>query len=404
MFKRSRRYGRIRPSTFAIAAAMIAVPLAATQLASTRADAPAEVAAPAATPVTVAHPLVKPVSEWDEHSGQFRAIESVEVRARVSGYLEDIGFEDGQIVKKGDLLFRIDQRPFQAELDAAKADLTSADAVLANAKAEYERGQRLLEREALSREEADRRGRALRQADAAVAAAKARVDQAALNLEFTEVRAPITGRISDNFVSEGNLIAGGSQGGTLLTTVVSLDPIYFEFTASEADYLKYVRGAGDANGVDMRDNPKPVFGKLMDEDNYVHEGRLTFLDNQLDPSTGTMRGRATFPNPDGVLAPGMYGRLKLQHATNAAGVLIPDTAVQTDQNEKFVWVAAGNNTAERRVVELGPVIEGMRLVRTGLDGDDRLIVGGSQFLFASAPVEPEFATSEDNQQLAAIGR
>jgi len=362
-------------------------------------DVQAEQTTPPVANVTVAHPTVKSLTEWDEFTGRFQAVDDVEVRARVSGYLENVAFEDGQIVKKGDLLFTIDPRPFEAELAAAEADLASANAELQNAKAENERGRRLLERSALSQEEADRRTRQLRQAEAGWAAAKARVDQAALNLEFTEVRAPITGRISDDFVSEGNLIVGGAQGGTLLTTIVSMDPIYFEFTASESDYLKYVRLAHNGANAGLQGDADPVFVKLSDESEFAHEGKLSFVDNQLDPSTATMRGRATFANPDGVLSPGLFGRLKIAGSGEYNAVLIPDTAVQTDQNEKFVWVAAADNTAERRKVELGPVVEGGRIVRAGLSPDDRIIVSGTQFVFAGAAIAPKAAEESRLAQL-----
>lgn len=336
--------------------------------------------------MTVAHPTVKPIVEWDEFTGRFTAIDRVEIRARVSGYLESIAFKDGEIVEKGDLLFKVDPRPFEAELAAAKADLSSAAAALENARAENERGKRLLAREALSQEEADRRERALKQAAAAQAAAKARVDQAALNLEFTEVRAPIPGRISDNFVSEGNLIVGGAQGGTLLTTVVSLDPIYFEFTASEADYLKHVRMANKGAQAGLDGGSAPVFVNLIDESGFSREGEISFVDNQLDPSTGTMRGRATFANPDGVLAPGMFGRLKLAGSPEYDAILIPDSAVQTDQNEKFVLVADAGDVAARRDIELGPIVDGLRVVRSGINADDRVIVAGAQFVQPGASV------------------
>lgn len=238
----------------------------------------------------------------------------------------------------------------------------------------------------------------MRQAEAGRAAAKARVDQAALNLEFTEVRAPITGRISDDFVSEGNLIVGGAQGGTLLTTIVSLDPIYFEFTASEADYLKYIRLASGGENAGLQGQSNPVFAKLIDESEFSHEGKLSFVDNQLDPSTGTMRGRATFDNPNGVLSPGMFGRLKIAGSGEYNALLIPDSAVQTDQNEKFVWVADANDVAQRRKVELGPVIEDGRIVRSGLNADDRIIVGGTQFVMAGAAVAPQ----ADQAKLASV--
>lgn len=354
--------------------------------------------APAAPNVTVANPTIKEIIEWDEFTGRFEAVDSVEVRARVSGYLDAIAFEDGAVVKKGDLLFTIDPRPFEADLAAAEADLSSAAAALQNAKGEHERGRRLLERSALSQEEADRRTSALRQAEAAWASAKAQIDQAKLNLEFTEIRAPITGRISDDFVSEGNLIVGGAQGGTLLTTIVSLDPIYFEFTASEADYLKYARHTGNGGEAGLNGNAHPVFVKLLDEDDFAHQGRMSFVDNRLDRSTGTMRGRATFDNPDGVLAPGMFGRLQLAGTGEYQAMLVPDSAIQTDQNVKFVWIAGEGDVAQRREVGLGPLHDGARVIRSGLDPDDRVIVSGAQFVAAGAPVAPQPA---DATRLAA---
>ncbi|WP_428410460.1 efflux RND transporter periplasmic adaptor subunit [Hyphococcus sp.] len=348
---------------------------------------PAE-AASSAPNVTVAKPDAENIVEWDEFTGRFAAIDSVEIRARVSGYLEAVAFEDGVVIQKGDLLFKIDPRPFEAELAAAKADLASAAAARRNAKEENERGHRLLERSALSKEEADRRESALRQADAAWAAANARVKQAELNLEFTEIRAPITGRISDNFVSEGNLIVGGAQGGTLLTRIVSLDPMYFEFTANEADYLKYVRLSAGGDETGLQGGESPVFVKLLDEADFIHEGRMSFVDNRFDPSTGTMRGRATFDNPDGVLTPGMFGRLKLAGSVEYTALLIPDSAVQTDQNIKFVWVTNDENVVERREVELGPLHGGRRIIRAGLQPSDRVIVSGSQYVMAGLTVAP----------------
>lgn len=371
------------------AASATALALGAGHFALTKAAETTTESAPQVPNVTIAHPEVKDVIEWDEFTGRFEAMDSVEVRARVSGYLETVAFEDGAIVNKGDLLFRIDTRPFKAELDAANADLANAAAALQNAKSEDERGQRLLKREALSKEEADRRTSARRQAEAASSAAEARVRQAELNLEFSEIRAPVSGRVSDNFVSEGNLIVGGPQNGTLLTTIVSADPIYFEFTASEADYLKYQRlvKPGEKAGLE---NGAPVFAKLLDEASFDHEGSIDFVDNRLDPSTGTMRGRAIFENPDGVLVPGMFGRLKLAGTPEHKAVLIADSAIQTDQNIKFVWLAGENNFVERREIELGPLYEGRRIVRDGLSPDDRVITSGAQFVAAGAPVTPHF--------------
>lgn len=342
-----------------------------------------EVGVASATPeiaVTVAMPLVETITEWEEYTGRFVASKSVEIRSRVSGFLTEVAFEDGQIVEKGDLLFRIDPRPFQAELAAARADLARADAVLENTRTEQQRGERLVERQALSTEEGDRRTRNMAEAEAGRAAALARVRQAELNLEFTNIRAPITGRVSDDFVSEGNLINGAPQGGTLLTTLVSLDPIQFEFTTSEADYLRYHRLEQNGSLTTRREAGQSVFVKLMDETTFATEGSLTFLDNQLDNSTGSMRARASFENSTGLFTPGMFGQLRLVGSDEYAAVMIPDTAIQADQTQKYVWVESEEGTAERRDIVAGPIVNGLRVVRTGLTGQERLIVSGTQFV------------------------
>lgn len=330
--------------------------------------------------VSVAAPTVRPIVEWDDYTGRFEAIESVDVRARVSGYLTRIAFEDGALVEAGDLLFEIDPRPFEAELAAARALEASAVAALDTARIEYERGARLSERQAISAEEADRRRRALRQAEAGLAAAKARTTRAALDLEFTNITAPVAGRVSDNFVSEGNLIIGGAQGGTLLTTLVSQDPIHFEFTASEADYLKYTRLYRTGERVSSREAPNPVRLRLLDEEAFIHQGRMVFVDNQLDPSTGTIRGRALFDNPDGVFTPGMFAKAQLVGSGEYEAILIPDRAVQTDQSTKFVWTVSEAGTAERTPVVLGPLHEGERIVRQGLTAGSQIIISGTQFV------------------------
>jgi len=344
--------------------------------------------------VTVAAPTVRSIVEWDEYTGRFEAVENVEIRARVSGYLTDIAFTPGEIVEKGDLLFRVDPRPFEATLAVAEAELAGADAALQNARAEYVRGERLVEREAISQETVDRRREALRVAEAARAAAAATVQRAKLDLEFTEIRAPISGRISDEYVSKGNLIVGGASGGTLLSTVVSIDPIYFEFTASEADYLKYRRLASEGVRESGREVQHPVRVKLMDENAFAHEGRLSFVDNRLDRSTGTMRGRATMANPDGVFAPGMFGRLQLLGSGEYEAVLIPDAAVQTDQTEKFVWLATADNRAQRQTVTLGPIVDGLRVVREGLSPDASVVVSGAQFVQPDGPIQPQPAETD----------
>ncbi|MEM9725457.1 MAG: efflux RND transporter periplasmic adaptor subunit [Pseudomonadota bacterium] len=348
----------------------------------------AENAAPQATPVDVAFPEIRRITEWDEYTGRFAAVDSVQVRARVSGYLDAVHFDDGRMVEVGDLLFTIDQRPFQAALAEARAERVGAEAGLENARAEHARGQELLSRNTISREAAETRLRTLREAEAAVQAAEARVARAELDLSFTEIRAPVAGRISDDAVSVGNLITGGAEGGTPLTNIVSLDPIDFEFTVSEADYLKYVRLDRSGAREGSRSAANRVGLQLMDEDGFLHEGEMRFVDNQLDASTGTMRGRAVFNNPDRVFAPGMFARIRLAGSAEYDAVLIADAAVQTDQGRRFVWVVDADNAAQRRPIELGPLVDGLRVVRAGLSAEDRVIVGGAQFIGPGAPVAP----------------
>ncbi|MEL6195433.1 MAG: efflux RND transporter periplasmic adaptor subunit [Myxococcota bacterium] len=374
------------------------VALSVTQL-GTHARAEGEPEAPTALPVTVVQPEQKEIVEWDEYTGRFVATDSVEIRARVSGYLTQVAFEPGAVVQKGQLLFQVDPRPFQVTLAAARAELAGADARLSSARAEDERGKRLLERDALSREEAERRTRSYREAQAAWLAAKAQVNRAKLDLEFTKVRAPVSGRVSDDYVDEGNLIAGGVQGGTLLTTVVSIDPIEFEFTASESDYLRYLRLAAAGSRASGRVEHHPVRVRLMDEEGFDHDGRLSFVDNQLDRSTGTMRGRAVLDNPDGFFSPGMFGRLQLLGSGAYDATLIPETAIQTDQSEKFVWVATADDVAQPKRVSLGPIVDGLRVVRGGLSPDDRVIVSGTQFLRDGAQIAPHDAEPELLTQL-----
>lgn len=345
-----------------------------------------------ALPVSVAQPTVRRITEWDEYTGRFEAANSVEVRARISGYLTEVTFSDGQMVAAGDLLFRIDPRPFDAALAAAQAELRGAQATLTNAQREYDRGNDLRLRQAISVELAERRMRALHVAEAEVAAAQAKVTRAQLDREFTEVRAPIAGRISDDFVSQGNLIVGGAAGGTLLTTIVSLDPIHFEFTVSEADHLKYTRLLQSGERPTSRDNKNPVQVRLLDETTFTHEGYMSFVDNRLDVSTGTVRGRATLANPNDTFTPGMFGRLRLIGSGEYDALMLPDNVIQTDQSDKFVWIVNTEMRAERRYIALGPLVEGMRVVRSGLKPDDAVLVNGTQFVGVNTLLAPESQT------------
>jgi RND family efflux transporter MFP subunit len=327
--------------------------------------------------VTVSQPVVREIVEWDEYTGRLEAVESVEVRARVNGYLESIHFQDGQIVKKGDLLFVIDPRPYQAELDRAKAELKLARARLELAINDLARAKKLLSSRAISEEEADTRSSNERVAQATVEQSEAAIQAAKLDVEFTQVRAPITGRISRELVTEGNLINGGT-GGTLLTTIVSLDPIYCYAEADEQAFLKYTRLAQEGKRPSSRQARNPAYLALADETGFPHKGYIDFVDNQLDPDTGTIRGRAVFPNPDLVLTPGLFARIRIPGSGKYKAIMIPDEAIGSDQSERFVMAVDNENTVEYRKVVLGPRINDLRIIREGLTPEDWVIIKGVQ--------------------------
>ncbi|HWP59211.1 MAG TPA: efflux RND transporter periplasmic adaptor subunit [Candidatus Acidoferrales bacterium] len=351
----------------------------------------ADEAPPPAPPrVTVSQPLVQKVLEWDEYTGRLEATEQVEVRARVSGYLQSIHFNDGQIVKKGDLLFVIDPRPYQAEVDRVRAELDLARARLELARSDHARARALLQFRAISQEEADTRAATERQAEQSVAAGLAAVKAAMLNLEFTRVTAPITGRIGRRLVTEGNLINGGSAQATLLTTIVSLDPIYAYFEADERSYLRYMRAAQNGKQAGARASRIPVYLALADEKGFPHAGYIDFIDNRLDARTGTMTGRAVFSNPRLALTPGLFARVRLPAASAPReALLVPDEAIGSDQARKFVFVVNGDNTVEYRTVELGPLVHGFRVIRAGLRPEDWLVTSGVQRARPGLRVSPE---------------
>lgn len=339
--------------------------------------------------VTVSQPMVRDVVEWDEYTGRLEAVESVDVRARVSGYLQSVHFTDGEVVKKGALLFVIDPRPYQAELNRAKAALEQAIAQYERAKKDYARAQQLVKSRAISQEEVDTRASDQRQAEEAVQAARAAVEAARLNVEFTQVRAPISGRISREFVTVGNLINGGTADSTLLTRIVSLHPIYGYFDIDERSYLKYMQLWRDGTRPGARDAKIPVQLGLANEQGFPHRGQLDFIDNRLDPNTGTMTARAVFPNPDLTLIPGLFARLRLPGSGRYRAPLIPDGAVGTDQTQRFVFVVNDQNTVEYRKVTLGPLIDGLRVIRDGLKPEDWVVVNGVQRVRPGAKVEPQ---------------
>ncbi len=335
--------------------------------------------APSAPPpkVTVSQPLVRELIEWDEYTGRLEAVDSVEVRARVNGYLQSIHFQDGQIVKKGDLLFVIDPRPYQAEMDQAQAELKLAKARLQLAHDNLARAKKLLSARAISEEEADTRASDERVAQATVEQSDASVEAAKLNVEYTQVTAPISGRISRKLVTEGNLINGGT-GGTLLTTIVSLDPIYCYAEADEQSYLKYTRLAQEGKRPSSRQVRNPAYLALADETGFPHKGYVDFVDNQLDPSTGTIRGRGIFPNPDLTLTPGLFARIRIPGSGKYEAILIPDESIGSDQSERFIMIVNNQNTTERRKVVLGPIVNGLRIIREGIKPEEWVIVKGLQ--------------------------
>jgi RND family efflux transporter MFP subunit len=353
--------------------------------------------APPPPPVTVSQPLQKSITEWDEYTGRFTAVETVEIRARVSGFIESIHFQDGQIVKQGDLLFVIDPRPYRIAVEQAKSDLERAQAKLEIASHDVDRATPLARNQTITDRELDTRKSVQRDAAGGVGSADAALKQAELNLEWTSVRAPISGRISDRRVDAGNLIVGGSTGATLLSAIVSLDPIQFVFDGSEADFIRYLRLAAAGTRPLSRDVQNPVAVRLADEKDFKHPGRMDFVDNVLNPKTGTIRGRAIFDNKDGLLTPGFFGRLRLFGGEREA-LLVPDSAIASDQASKIVFTVADDGTVGTKKVELGPIVEGLRVVRSGLAPTDRVVIDGLQRARPGQKVTPENGKVEATAQ------
>lgn len=325
--------------------------------------------------VTVAVPLIKPIVDWDDFIGRFEARQSVEIRPRVSGYVKSINFRDGEFARAGDLLFVIDPRPFQAALDQARADSMRARAAADLAASNFARSEKLLGLNAVSREEFDTAKANLAQARASLAAADATVASRALDVSFTRVTSPIAGRMSDRRVDIGAFVTAGT---TPLTTVVTLDPIHFVFTGSEAVYLKYQRANRAGTRPSSRVSPNPVEIRLADENEYRWRGKMDFVDNALDLGSGTIRGRAVVRNPDGFLTPGMFGHMRLLGSGSYNGMLIPEPSVVTDQTRKLALVVGPDGLVSQRVIQLGPLVDGLRVVRDGLKSDDRIIIEGVQ--------------------------
>ncbi|MGH2396972.1 MAG: efflux RND transporter periplasmic adaptor subunit [bacterium] len=326
----------------------------------------------------MSQPLQREIVEWDEYTGRLEAVETVEVQARVGGYLKKVNFKAGSKVQEGDLLFVIDPRPYRAELDRAQGELARARARLDLAKNDLSRAERLFERRVISEEEFDTRAKNVREAGAIVQSAQAAVDMAKLNLEFTEVRAPINGRIGRELVTEGNLVNDGTGTATLLTTIVSIDPIYVYVDTDERSVLKYRQLAREGKRVSARDQSIPAELALANEEGYPHKGMIDFVDNRVDPGTGTLRVRGAFPNPDEALSPGFFARVRMPGSGKYQALLVPDRAIVMNQGQKYVLVVSAESTVEYRAVKPGPVIDGLRVIIEGLKPQDRLIVEGIQ--------------------------
>jgi RND family efflux transporter MFP subunit len=382
-----------RASSFSViyGARKFAVLLAIATLVASCSERQQQAGAPPPPAVTVAKPVKRTVVDYDEYVGRFTAINAVEVRARVSGYLDKVHFKDGQIVKQGDLLFTIDKRPFQNSLDQARANLVQAQSNLAFTESDYTRGQQLVRDKTITEQTFEQRAQAFRNAKASVANAEAALRQAELDLEFTDLRAPIEGRIGDRRVSPGNLVTGGTGGNTtLLAMIVSTDPIYFEFTFDEASYLRYQRLATTGKDVASRNAGVQVAIKLIDENDFDHEGRMDFVDNVIDRSTGTIRGRAVFANAKEVFTPGMFARVRVPGTPPYEGLLVPDVAIGTEQARRFVMVIDDQDTARPKYVTLGQVTkDGLRVVKDGIGPDDRIVISGLMQARPGQKVRPE---------------
>jgi RND family efflux transporter MFP subunit len=348
--------------------------------------------APPAPEVSVAQVLEKRVKDWDEFTGRLQAVESVEIRPRVSGYIDKVAFTEGSLVKQGDLLFVIDPRPYQADYDRANADVKRYKTALELARVELTRVQHLKDSGAVSQEELDERKSTVAQAESNVGGSEASLESAALNLNWTRVTSPIAGRVSRAEITRGNLVTGGINGGTLLSTVVSIDPIYLYFDADEQSFLRYTQTAHSGAGLNTPGGGNPVMVGLANEDGFPHEGSVDFVDNQLNPQTGTIRARAVLMNKDGRFTPGLFARVQLLGSGEYSAILIEDRAVNTDQSQKYVLVLGAENKIEYRKVTLGRVVDGLRIVREGLKAGDVIVVNGAQRVHPGVTVTPQRVT------------
>jgi RND family efflux transporter MFP subunit len=371
---------------------LAALSLAALSLGALNADdgnLPASAPPPQA--VTVAEVPEREVTEWDEFTGRLEAVDQVEIQPRVSGYIKRVTFDEGKEVKKGEVLFEIDPRPYQAELARAEAELERARSAASLAESEVQRAVKLVEVQAISREEFDSRTSAKAQGGAAVRAAEAAVETARLNLEWTRVRSPIAGRVSNAQVTEGNLVQAGPPAGAVLTTVVSVDSMYLYFDSDEQTYLRYAGRARSAGGTNWRTARLPVYLGLANETGFPHQGRLDFVDNQVNPGTGTIRMRAVFTNRARALTPGLFARVKLVGTEKTKATLVRDAAIGTDQDRKFVLVVGPGDTLAYRPIEPGRLSDGLRIVTSGLKPGERIVVNGLMRVRPGMKVTPTLA-------------
>src|SRR5713226_5536081 len=357
-------------------------------------DKPPPQAAAGPPPVTVAQPTKRTVTDWDEFTGRFEAVEEVQVRARVGGFVTSVEFRDGAIVRAGDLLYVIDSRPFEAVALQADGQLSDARAKAELAKRELDRALTLVQTSGVSESIVDQRRQTVQAAHAAETQAEGALKAAKLNIEFTHVLAPMAGRVSRHLVSVGNLVQGSEGNATLLTSIVTLDPIYIYFDVDEATYLKNNRLWFEGRRPSSRDTPNPVQVTLTGETkpSSAHDGKMDFLDNRLDVSTGTLRSRAVIPNKDFSILPGQFGRVRLIGSSPYEALLLPDTAIASDQSRKIVFVVKDDDTVEARQVTLGPLDGGLRVIREGLKPEDRVIIDGLQRARPGAKVTPHAAS------------
>jgi len=350
--------------------------------------------------IDVAAVVSKDVTEWDEFTGRLEAVNSVAIRPRVSGFISAAHFEEGTMVRKGEVLFEIDARPFQAEVDRLRAELARANATVQRAQSELERANKLSSENAMSSEERDRRKAFAQESAAQVKAVEAALREAELNLEFTRVTSPIDGRVGRAIVTAGNLVSSGPGEATLLTTVVSLDPIYASFEADEATFQNYIDLARQGKRASARATGLPIHMALASEAGFPHEGELDFLDNQINPSTGTIRGRTIFRNRDLSLTPGSFVRLRVPGSASYRALLIEDKAVGTDLDKRYVYVVGADGSIEYRAVQLGPVIDGLRVVRSGLKASDVIVVNGLQRVRPGTHIDPVRVPMQDGTSSA----